>query len=236
MKLRLTPHAACAITPVLWFVAEIALCFIPAFAEGLENSQDSPTHGALHPPVSIGTETVSVQFGPTLYNIPRNYLAGVTQARDANSYAAFTIRVLLPDFTPRNSENASQFDVVGWHNKFSALFEYGRHPRTAEEILEYYLKLAEMSKNDFKLVGSDYKLYENAKFYPSEIYTKETPNGLLFFICGATKNGTPSPSCTVNEAFSENIGVIYHFSRNYLEQASDIDRKLRALLKSFEKK
>jgi hypothetical protein len=225
-----------AITLLLWFSFAINLSFAPAFARDLENSLESPINRALHPPVSIDTETVSVQFGPSLYNIPRNYLAGVTQARDANSYTSFTIQVLLPDFAPRTRENAAQFNQVGWHNQFRALFEYGNHPRPQEEILDHYLKNAGMSKDDFRLVGSGYKLYENAKISPREIYTKETPNGLFFFTCGTAKDGTPFPSCTIHETFEENIGVIYHFSRDYLDQASDIDLKLRALLQSFKKK
>jgi hypothetical protein len=219
-----------------WIAAGITSSSFPAFAQSLEDLHESPIHRALHSPVSVNKEPVSVRFGPSRYEIPGNYLAGVTQARDVNSYAAFTIRVLLPDFAPRTNENAAQFDVVGWHNKFSALFEYGRHPtRSPEEVLDFYLKNAGMSKDDFRPVGSGYKLYENAKTWPREIYTKETANGLLFFVCGTKKDGTPFPSCTVNETFEENVGVIYHFSRDYLDQASDIDLKLHGLLQSFKK-
>jgi hypothetical protein len=224
-----------AITLTLLVAAGISSSFFPALAQRIDDSQESPIHRALHPPVSVNTEPVSVQFGPSRYEIPRNYLAGVTQARDVNSYAAFTIRVLLPDFAPRTSENAAQFDVIGWHNNFRALFEYGRYPKRPEEVLDYYLKNAGISKDDFRLVGSGYKLYENAKTWPKEFYTKETTNGLLFFICGTEKDGTPFPSCTVNEPFEENVGVIYHFGRDYLDQASDIDLKLHGLLQSFKK-
>lgn len=188
-------------------------------------------------PASTASEnSVRVQFGPLIYNIPKNYIAGVTQAQAPNSYAAFTVRALLPDLSPRTSENARQFDEPGWHNKFSALFEYGRHPRSPEEVLEFYLKDDGMGKADFRSVGSGYKLYQSPKSPWREIYTKETPNGLLLFVCGTTANGTPFPSCTVNEVFGKDVGVIYHFGRNYLNQASDIDLKLRALLKSFETK
>jgi hypothetical protein len=231
-----TKRIAHAIILALWFACGINPSFVSAFALDLDNSQASPINRTLHPPVSVDTEIVSVHFGPSLYNIPRNYLAGVTQGRDANSYASFTIQVLLPDFAPRTRENAVQFNQVGWHNQFRALFEYGNHPRPQEDILDLYLKNAGMSKDDFRLVGSGYKLYENARIWPREIYTKEMPNGLFFFTCGTAKDGTPFPSCTIHETFEENVGVIYHFSRNYLDQASDIDLKLRALLQSFKKK
>jgi hypothetical protein len=214
----------------LWFA--VSLFFAPAFAQGLDGSQETPTYRALHPPVSTDTATVSIQFGPSRYKIPRNYLAGATQAR-VDTYAAFTIQVLLPDLTPRTSENERQFDVVGWHNKLRALFEYGRNPRAPEAIRDFYLTNAGMTKDDYRLVGSGYKLYENAKISPREIYTKETTNGLLFILCGTKKDGTPFPSCTVNEAIEENVGVIYHFSRDHLDRASEIDRELRALLRSF---
>jgi hypothetical protein len=211
----------------------LVLSLLPTLAHGLDISPESAVHGALHPPVSVDTEAVIVQFGPARYKIPRNYLAGVTQGRDATSYASFTVQVLLPDFVPRTNENSAQFDVVGRHNKFRALFEYGRHPKTPDEILDSYLKNAGMTKDEFRLIGSGYKLYENAKMWSREIYTKETKNGLFFFLCGTKKDGTPFPSCTVNEALGENVGVIYHFSRDYLDEAEDIDLKLHALLQSF---
>jgi hypothetical protein len=221
------------VATTLWFAVGIALSFAPAFAQSLDGSQESPIHRALHPPVSPDTATVSIQFGPSRYKIPRNYLAGATQTRDVDTYSAFTIQVLLPDLTPRTRENGGQFDAVGWGNQLRALFEYGRNPRAPEEIRDFYLKNAGLTKDDYRLVGSGYKLYENAKISPREIYTKETTNGLLFILCGTKKDGTPFPSCTVNEAIEENIGVIYHFSRDYLDRASEIDLGLRALLRSF---
>jgi hypothetical protein len=224
-------HAAIS---VFCSTAITALSFAFAFSQAAVKADSATIHGALQQISPAGTETVSVQFGSTLYKIPRDYLAGVTHARGVNSYAAFTIEVLLPELSPRTSENAPQFDAVGWHNKISALFEYGRHPRTPEAVLESYLKGIGMSKDDFQSVGSGYKLYQSPKFARREIYAKEMGNALLFFICGTTTGGTPFPSCTVNEAFEENVGVIYHFSRDYLNQAEEIDQKLHALLKSFE--
>jgi hypothetical protein len=180
-------------------------------------------------------QIVSVRLGDAVFEIPRNYLAGVTQPRDSNPYASFTIQVLLPDFSPRTSENTNQFDQVGWHNQLRALFEYPRRPRRPEELLDFYLKLAGKSKQDYQAVGSDYKLYKSATAVPHEMFTKDTANGLLFFTCDV-KDTVPSPSCTFNEPFEDEIGVIYHFSREYLDQASEIDMKLHALLKNFSRK
>jgi hypothetical protein len=179
VSLIATKRRAHVTPPALWLAATIISSFVPTFAQGLDNSHESPIHRALRPPVSVDAETIDVQFGRSHYNIPRNYLAGVTQARDANSYASFAIQVLLPDFAPRTSENAPQFDVVGWHNKFRALFEYGNHPRPQEEILDFYLKNAGMSKDDFRLVGSGYKLYENAKTW----HVKFTPKRCRMAFC-----------------------------------------------------
>jgi hypothetical protein len=213
-----------------------SLSLVGASSETLESPEKSPVKMAPHPDTSLNSEPVDVKFGPSIYRIPRNYLAGVTQPNAKNEYAAFSIFVLLPDFTPRTPENAAELDKIGWHDQFRALFEYGRHPRSPEQVLEFYLKTAGMNKDGYRLVGSGYKLYESERTVPHEIYTKETPNGLLFFTCGNAKYGTPSPSCTVNEAFGDNVGVIYHFSRKYMDEAADIDLRLRDLLKGFLKK
>jgi hypothetical protein len=204
-------------------VGFFSLSLVGASSETLESSEISPVERALHPETSLSSELIEVKFGSSIYRVPRNYLAGVTQPNAKNEYAAFSIFVLLPDFAPRTAENAAELDKIGWHDQFRALFEYGRHPRPPEEVLEFYLKTAGMSKDSYRLVGSGYKLYESERTVPHEIYTKETPNGLLFFTCGNAKYGTPSPSCTVNEAFGDNVGVIYHFSRKYMNEAADID-------------
>src|SRR5690242_13977558 len=81
---------------------------------------------------------VTVRFGDTIYSIPRNYLASVTELRDGNPYAAFSIYVLLPDLAPRTRENSAGLDRTGWHDQLRALFQYGKYPRPNEEILKFY--------------------------------------------------------------------------------------------------
>jgi hypothetical protein len=200
----------------------------------LSQAQESPIERALHPRVSVDTEIVKVRFGNTVYAIPRNYLAGVTQPRDGIPYAAFTIQVLLPDFAPRTPQNAAQFDEVGWHDQLRALFQYGKIPRPREDVLKFYLDISKHAENNFRAIG-DYKLYELPNNVPNEIYTKDTPNGLFLFDCEQEYEFKIriSPSCTVFEDFGNNVGVTYHFGRQHLMEAADIDLKLRSLLRSF---
>jgi hypothetical protein len=199
-------------------------------------AQILPASSQPRPEASIQDEIVEVRFGTVTYAVPRNYLAGVTEPKDGNAYAAFTIQVLLPDFSPRTPENAAQFEQLGWHDLLRALFEYGRHPRRPEELVADYLKDAGLSSDDFQLVGSGYKFYQSENTVPHEMFTKETQNGLLFFTCEDKKYSIPSPSCTVNEPFRENIGVIYHFDRQYMDKAAEIDTRLHSLLNGFLKK
>lgn len=68
-----------------------------------------------------------------------------------------------------------------------------------------------------------------------EIYFKATSKGSLFFTCD-DKEEFPAikyPSCTVNEYMGDNRGVIYHFSKNYMDRTSEIDSWLRNLMRSF---
>ncbi len=199
-------------------------------------SQPLPASSQPSPRASTQKEIVEVRFGKDTYAIPRNYLAGATEPTDDNTYAAFTIQVLLPDFSPKTPENAAQFEQLGWHDQLRALFEYGRRPQRPEELVAYYLKNAGLSSNDFQLVGSGYKFYQSENTVPHEMFTKETQNGLLFFTCEDTKYSVPSPDCTINEPFGENTGVIYHFSRKYVDKAAEIDSKLHALLNEFLKR
>ena len=174
-------------------------------------------------------EVVAVKFGSATYSLPLNYLTGVTQPRGDQMYAAFSVQVLLPDFVPKTPENTSQFESVGWGDKLRALFEYGRHPLQPAELLAVYLKNAGLGPDDYHLIGSGYRFYESKSTVPHEMFSKPTQNGLLFFTCNDAKS-VPSPSCTVNEPFGENIGVIYHFGRKYMDNAADIDARLHQVL------
>jgi hypothetical protein len=177
-------------------------------------------------------DAIAVKFGSMIYSVPLRYLTGVTQPSGDQKYAAFSIQVLLPDFEPKTSQNSSEFESLGWGNKLRALFEYGRHPRQPAELLADYLKHAGLSPEDYRLIGSGYRFYKSEKTVPHEMFSKSTQNGLLFFICGGVSS-VPSPSCTVNEPFSEDVGVIYHFSRKYMDSAADIDGRLHQLIDTF---
>ena len=201
----------------------------------LSQDQQSLIERALHPPASLDTHIIDVRFGSTVYAIPRNYLVGATQPRDENPYAAFTIQVLLPDLAPRTSENAAELDQAGWHDQLRALFQYGKFPRPREEILQFYLNISKRAESDFRIIGGKYRLYELPNNAPAEIYTKDTPNGLFLFTCEREYDfKVPmSPSCTVMENLGNNVGVTYHFGRQHLMEAADIDLKLRSLFSSL---
>jgi hypothetical protein len=206
-------------------------------ARGLEpsSSEQSPIYRALHPQLSLDTRPVSISFGGTIYNVPRNYLVGMTQPQATDDRASFTILTLLPALSPRTSTNASEFDRAGWHDQLRALFQYGTVPRPKEEVLRFYLGIANKSENDFQLVAGRYKLYEQPNNVPHEIYTINTPNGLFLFTCEREYDFKIriSPSCTVMEDVGNKIGATYSFGREHLIEAVEIDAKLRALLNSF---
>jgi hypothetical protein len=221
--------------PVKFVILSLFVTLLPATNAVTQQAvpaqtQESPVHHPLK--LSQDTNRAEIRFGNDVYSIPRNYLAGVTQPSATNEYAAFTIQVLLPDFVPRTPQNTEQFDRLGWHDQFRALFEYPRRPLKPDDHLASYLHHYGKDFDDFRLVGSGYKLYEIPRMAPQEIFTKVTSWGLLFVICDMI-NSVPSPSCTVNEPFGDGVGVIYHFSRQYIDQAADIDKQLHTLLSTF---
>jgi hypothetical protein len=220
-----------------WIVTPAVFLLSVAFATAqvsVDGAQ-SPVERGLHLGTSTETSFVDIRMGSEVYRIPRNYLVGVRQPSSTSEQSSFSIQVLLPDFSPRTKDNASRFDELGWHDQFRALIEYPRQPKAAPEILDYYLRDSRKERADFTLIGDGYKFYESDSTVPHEFYVKDTPNGLLFFTCSSQKYGVPSPSCTVNESIGPGLGVIYHFSRQYREQAMQIDLKLRSVLETFRK-
>lgn len=160
---------------------------------------------------------------------------GITQPVGPNGYAAFAIHALLPDFAPRTVENSTKFDQPGWHDQLHALFQYGKVPRPKEELLRFYLGISKTSEFDFKVVGGRYRLYESASTVPHEIYTTDTPNGLLLFSCDRQSDFRVPifPYCSATQDFGNRVGVTYSFGRDHRLEAADIDARLRALLSSF---
>jgi hypothetical protein len=67
-------------------VGFFSLSLVGASSETLESSEISPVERA--PETSLSSELIEVKFGSSIYRVPRNYLAGVTQPNAKNEYAA----------------------------------------------------------------------------------------------------------------------------------------------------
>ncbi|GAB1715259.1 MAG: hypothetical protein NTAFB05_03010 [Nitrobacter sp.] len=104
--------------------------------------------------------------------------------------------------------------------------------------MRFYLQTSKSAEDDFTLIGGKYRLYKRPFNVPHEIYTTNTPHGLLLFTCNNQNdlNIVKYPSCRVSETLGDNVGVTYNFSRDHLLEAADIDEKLRALVMSFVRK
>ena len=142
---------------------------------------------------------VRVAFGNVIYEIPRNYLAGIRQPTDRDPGASFTIKVVLPDLAPRTPATAEALDQVGWHDQLIALVRYQFEPLLAEDVLKFYLQTSRTAEDDFTVVGRKYRLYRRPANVPHEIYTIETSHGLLLFTCAEKSDFSlvVYPSCTV---------------------------------------
>ncbi len=58
------------------------------------------TQSALPSPAVEISSALEVYFGEKLYYIPLVYLPTVTPLNSTRTHAAFTINIILPDFTP----------------------------------------------------------------------------------------------------------------------------------------
>jgi len=190
-------------------------------------------------PIGPGdTRPVEIRLGTQLYNIPRNYLMAYSKPTPRNTHASFTLYVLLPELSPRTAATAAALNLPGWHDQLRALVEYGSSPRPRKDLLKFYLGLANVSQDDFELVGGRYKKYYLEHNSPHEIFTADTPNGMFLFTCNRASdfNTHITPYCTVMENIGANVGIHYSFGRDHLLEALEIDQKLRRLLTSFVEK
>jgi hypothetical protein len=157
---------------IAFYVLLTLLPFTQVDAEDTGSFKNSPIYQALHPHTSFDTQIVSIPFGDTSYDIPRNYLVGVTQPTAANSYAAFMIMVLLPDMTPRTPQNREQFEVLGWHNQLRALFEFGRQATPPQEIIDRTLSWQKRDKDSFVTLPSGLHAYLGLLSGHEDLYVK----------------------------------------------------------------
>jgi hypothetical protein len=217
-----------------------AALFSPVAAHTFNRSvtDPSPIHRRIHPHPSVEVSPIVVPFGDVEYDIPRNYLVAVTKPNHRSSNASFTLYVLLPSLVPRTPTTAPALDLIGWHDQLRALVQYKFTPRSAEDLLRFYLRTSKTADDDYTLIGEKYRLYKRPFNVPHEIYTTNTPHGLLLFTCNDQNdfNIVKYPSCRVSETLSDNVGITYNFGRDHLLEAADIDEKLRALVTSFVKK
>ncbi|MFG1400194.1 hypothetical protein [Roseixanthobacter pseudopolyaromaticivorans] len=186
-----------------------------------------------------GNKIISITMGDIIYDIPAKYLMTFTLPHEKNGYSSFTIRALLPDLSPKTDKNAADFDRLGWHDQFIALFEYPRRPQAPNDLLHYYLTLRNHADSDFEYHEKNLKLYHFDKGAPPDIFVGEYKTHMLVVSCDDFGHGLayiPYPICTINESFNGDVGVIYSFGRQHAPNSIEIEERLQNLLHSFERK
>lgn len=150
------------------------------------------------------------------------------------------VYALLPDLEPVTEKNKNDFTVLGWGRKLDA---YITHPRSWEYYFKYTApKRLERLPDDPQVLNMlHYKdnITHDEYFLSHDHAVPE----LTRIRCPSWKSGD-SPYCEVETQYRHEINQIknnrftpfylnYSFSRTYLPQWREIDRKLKALYDQF---
>jgi len=196
-----------------------------------------------HP--SLDTTIILIHFGIKTYAIPRNYLIHFALPDSPGKNGGFDLEVLLPNLLPRTEGIADQFvkagPMSGLGNQVSvSVRELSEGPLSSKELfapdrqLDNFLKKAGKSRNDSRGVGGGYRLYNVSD--TRDVFTKDTPDGLLVFSCGKMEVA-PVAICRVElPAETRHGNITISFDRKYLHQSVEIVSKIQMLLETFVRK
>lgn len=166
----------------------------------------------------------------------------IREGKERNTVDNVIVYALLPDLEPVTEKNKEDFTALGWGRKLDA---YITHPRSWEYFFKNFAATTLKRLPDSPEVAGmlHYKdVYDFNEIFLSHDHA--TPE-LTFIRCYMYKDA-PSPSCTVETQYryetshKKNEGkkitsfyLKYNFSRSYLPQWREIDRKLKALYDQF---
>jgi hypothetical protein len=207
-----------------------------ACADTVGNSSQSPIYRALHPETSLDEQIVTFHFGSDTFNVPRNYLTGGSDVPRQNEPGFFSIQVLLPDLEPRTRENQDKFlqTTPGLGNVIRVSVHSSEHLLPIKDAIDRIIHNKESLKN-YYITHTGLKKY---KTFTEDIYIKQNDNleDIFFASCMGDIQTAPGKSCTVYEQYNENIALYYFVDKKFAEDSYEIDEKVRALIRSFEKK
>lgn len=193
---------------------------------------------------TFSTEPVLVKMGPTTLSIPRNYFSnyphygGQTGVPDA---VEFGIHGLLPDIEPISETNKEEFRQLGWGKKIRIIFQSNTFPNMDTSRAAFDKRIFE------SLVGADirrgakieagesdaaelgYKLVRST----SNLYFRGSVSKPRDLIVCAQKDENRSPDCRRFLYIAPKVSADVSFSRNYLAQVKEIERRLIELLNQF---
>lgn len=169
--------------------------------------------------------------------------AKIREGKERNVVDNIVVYALLPDLEPVTEKNKDDFTVLGWGRKLDA---YITHQRSFKGFFEYHSKYGELERlpNSPEVLGMlHYKdTINQADIFLSHDYA--VPE-LTFIECPYSKP-TQYPHCTIETQYRYEISsnkngvkevtffyLKYNFSRSYLPQWREIDRKLKALYDQF---
>lgn len=155
----------------------------------------------------------------------------------------FTITGLLPDMSPYTTENAAEFERLGWGKKVQAQISLGA-------IVDWTYYFAHAGTRLRRLPASNETPRGFMRFLDQAVVPDLPPErklqvekevfmnsdkpvpGLVRILC-ALPGGAPSPSCEVITEYRQEYRLKYWFSRDYLGQWEEVDRAVKAVFDRF---
>lgn len=140
------------------------------------------------------------------------------------------VTALLPDMEPYNEQNAAEFDALGHGRKVKVALTHLFRP------WDYYFQNA--AKERIPLPENPNvpgMLHYRVGWSGRDVYfSHDYPaRELTRILCDDQNDPAPSLSCHVETLYRDRFRLEYWFSRRYLPQWRETDRKIRVLLDQF---
>jgi hypothetical protein len=196
-----------------------------------------PVAGAEDP---LSTKSVDFWIGGTELKVPRNYFSFLPavaqyfgndmQLHDSEDKEeiGFAMTVLLPNLEARTQANNGDFDHSRLQDHLLVYVQNKSHTLTGKALFQqfYKIRLGQVTSGSdgyrrFKIASSIEMLFKGREDDPQDVL-ECSPIG-----------GVPYPSCERTVQIAANMVMQYDFSRKYLPQMPNIERRIIDLLSDF---
>ncbi len=197
--------------------------------------------------VSTSHETVRLEIGDKIFNIPKNHIWSREDWKDGKAEAV-NLQALLPDFEPYMDSTKAEFDKPGWNREITFVLDHhnvsgsktGSHSMTRKAVYDRVVydfslqKKAGVTEFPGPYGLTLQVLDSSSSNLGRELYIGHKKDGGFYWVTCGIDSPNRYPSCGTYLEYSGRVYIKYTFAKKYLGEWEKIDNLVFEFIKNFD--